>query len=93
MNSIIKELQTEVPGIKTDGTKVEILNKTLQFVKLAKISMNTTTSEFTAPTIQMIEFEANISDQFTSTVQSPQVQHELNTFSTALQSEQLDPLI
>ncbi len=39
------------------------------------------------------ESTTNISDQFTSTVQSPQFQQALSTFSTALQSGQLGPLI
>jgi hypothetical protein len=39
------------------------------------------------------ESSTTISDQFTSTVQSPQFQQALSTFSTALQSGQLGPLI
>ncbi len=39
------------------------------------------------------ESTSNISDQFTSTVQSPQFQQALSTFSAALQSGQLGPLI
>jgi hypothetical protein len=39
------------------------------------------------------ESTSNVSDQFTSTVQSPQFQQALSTFSAALQSGQLGPLI
>ncbi|KPM08352.1 proteasomal ubiquitin receptor ADRM1-like protein [Sarcoptes scabiei] len=47
----------------------------------------------TLPPIAEANKSNNLAEQFTSTVQSPQFQQALNSFSSALQSGQLGPLI